>query len=289
MINIIKAIRLHHWIKNLLVFLPFIAANQSFSVSVFQKLFFGFLSFSLCASAGYIINDILDLKNDRKHITKKHRPLVSGKISIKNGWLIAAVLIFFSFFVALKIENNYFVLFLIFYFILSLSYSLFFKKIILVDCIALTILYSVRIFAGSVIVNIFPSFWFITFSIFIFLSLAFLKRYVEIPNTKNKQIISGRDYYSSDKLLVKILGINSGYISVLILALYLNSDIIIILYQDPKWMWGIVISFLFWVNWIWLKAHRNLANDDPVIFIIKDKASILTFVLLTIFFILARY
>ena len=287
--NIIKTIRLHHWIKNLLIFLPFIAANESFSVSVFQKLFSGFLSFSLCASAGYIINDIFDLKDDRKHITKKYRPLVSGKISIKNGWLIAGVLIFFSFLIAFKIENDYFVLFLIFYFILSLSYSLFFKKIILIDCIALTLLYSLRIFAGGQIVNIFPSFWFITFSIFIFLSLAFLKRYVEISNAKNKEIISGRGYYSSDKLLVKILGINSGYTSVLILALYLNSDIIIILYQNPKWMWGIVISFLCWVNWIWLKANRNLVNDDPVIFVIKDKMSILIFILLTIFFILARY
>ena len=135
--------------------------------------------------------------------------------------------------------------------------------------------------------DITPSFWLTTFSIFIFLSLAFLKRYCEISSIKNNQKVIGRNYYGSDKLLIKILGINSGYISILVLVLYLNSDTVFKLYQSPEWIWPGVISILFWINWVWLKAHRNQMNQDPIEFAIKDKASILIFILVFIFYLLS--
>jgi 4-hydroxybenzoate polyprenyltransferase len=285
--SLIEVLRLHHWIKNLLIFLPFVASQLAFSENVLQNLFLGFLSFGLLASATYIFNDILDIKNDKKHITKKNRPIPSGKISIQVGFLIIAVLLTAIFFITKKFEENNFLLYLIGYLLLSLFYSLYLKKIVLFDCFLLSILYTIRIFAGGELVNIIPSFWLTTFSIFLFLSLAFLKRYSEISLMRNKQTVLGRNYYGSDKSLIKMLGINSGYISILVLVLYLNSDTVFKLYQSPEWIWPGVVSFLFWINWIWLKAHRNQMNQDPIVFAIKDKVSILLFVLLLIFYLLS--
>ena len=287
MMSLIEVLRLHHWIKNLLIFLPFVASQLPFSANVLQNLFLGFLSFGLLASATYILNDILDLKNDQKHITKKYRPLSSGKISIQTGFLIITVLIIAIFFITKKLEENNFLLFLITYFLLSLFYSLYLKKIVLLDCFLLSIFYTIRIFAGGELVNIMPSFWLITFSIFLFLSLAFLKRYSEISLMQNKQRVLGRNYYGSDKSLIKMLGINSGYISILVLVLYLNSDTVFKLYQSPEWIWPGVVLFLFWINWIWLKAHRNQINQDPIVFAIKDKVSIVIFVLAFVFYLLS--
>jgi len=287
MMSIIEVLRLHHWIKNLLIFLPFAASQLPFSANVLQNLFLGFLSFGLLASATYILNDIFDLKNDQKHITKKYRPLSSGKISIQTGFLIITVLIIAIFFITKKLEENNFLLFLITYFLLSLFYSLYLKKIVLLDCFLLSIFYTIRIFAGGELVNIMPSFWLITFSIFLFLSLAFLKRYSEISLVQNKQRVLGRNYFGSDKSLIKMLGINSGYISILVLVLYLNSDTVFKLYQSPEWIWPGVVLFLFWINWIWLKAHRNQINQDPIVFAIKDKVSIVIFVLAFVFYLLS--
>ena len=287
MMSLIEVLRLHHWIKNLLIFLPFVASQLPFSANVLQNLFLGFLSFGLLASATYILNDILDLKNDRKHITKKYRPLPSGKISIQTGFLIITVLIIAIFFITKKLEENNFLLLLITYFLLSLFYSLYLKKIVLLDCFLLSIFYTIRIFAGGELVNITPSFWLTTFSIFLFLSLAFLKRYSEISLMQNKQRVLGRNYYGSDKSLIKMLGINSGYISILVLVLYLNSDTVFKLYQSPEWIWPGVVLFLFWINWIWLKAHRNQINQDPIVFAIKDKVSIVIFVLAFVFYLLS--
>ena len=287
MMSLIEVLRLHHWIKNLLIFLPFVASQLAFSENVLQNLFLGFLSFGLLASATYIFNDILDIKNDKKHIIKKNRPIPSGKISIQVGFLIIAVLLTAIFFITKKFEENNFLLYLIAYLGLSLSYSLYLKKIVLLDCFLLSILYTIRIFAGGELVNITPSFWLTTFSMFLFLSLAFLKRYSEISLMRNKQNVLGRNYYGSDKSLIKMLGINSGYISILVLVLYLNSDTVFKLYQSPEWIWPGVVSFLFWINWIWLKAHRNQMNQDPIVFAIKDKVSILLFILLLIFYLLS--
>ena len=288
MMNLLKVLRLHHWIKNLLIFSPFIASQLTFSSSVMENLSFGFLAFGLLASSTYILNDIIDLKNDKKHIIKRYRPITSGKISVNMGFLTISILLAVSFLISKKFEENNFLLILIAYLLLSLSYSLYLKKIILLDCFILSLLYTLRIFAGGELLDITPSFWLTTFSIFVFLSLAFLKRYSEISLIKNNQKVIGRNYYGSDKLLIKILGINSGYISILVLVLYLNSDKVFKLYQSPEWIWPGVISFLFWINWVWRKAHRNQMSQDPILFAIKDKASIVIFILVFIFYLLSE-
>jgi 4-hydroxybenzoate polyprenyltransferase len=289
MINIIKALRLHQWVKNFLIFIPFVLAHGEIHINILQKLFLGFFSFSLCASGIYIVNDLFDLKNDQKHFTKKYRPLPSGAISVHAGITIAVILISASFFLARKLGgDNNFLLFLIGYFLLSFFYSLILKKFILLDCVILSILYTLRLFSGGEIANVKLSFWLINFSIFFFLSLAFVKRYNEIFKKKNKESVLGRGYYGSDKLLIKICGINAGFMSVLILTLYINSETIVKLYKTPEWMWGSIILILFWINWLWIKAHRNQIDDDPVIFALKDKTSILTFILLCVTFLLAN-
>lgn len=287
MINLLEVLRLHHWIKNTLIFLPFIASQLPLSPVIIENLFFGFLAFGLLASSTYILNDIIDLKNDKKHITKKYRPIALGKISTNTAFLIIFLLFIFIALISHKFSDNNFLLYLIVYLFLSLSYSLFLKKIVLLDCFILSLLYTLRIFAGGELVDIFPSFWLTTFSIFIFLSLAFLKRYSEISLIKNNQTALGRNYYGSDKSLIKILGINSGYISTLVLVLYLNSETVFKLYRSPEWIWPGVVLYLFWINWIWLKAHRNQMNQDPIVFAIKDKVSIVIFLLAFVFYLLS--
>jgi 4-hydroxybenzoate polyprenyltransferase len=184
MINIIKTLRMHHWVTNVLIFLPFVASHQVISMAILHKLLLYFLSFSLCASAGYIINDLFDIKKDKKHFFKKNRPLASGKLSKQTASIIAIALLILSFFIAKNFGENNFLLILAIYFVLSFFYSAFLKKLILIDVIGLATLYTLRIFAGSQIGNIEISFWLIVFSIFFFLSLAFFKRYNEISKIK---------------------------------------------------------------------------------------------------------
>ena len=289
MINIIKTLRLHQWVKNVLIFIPFVASHQVISIAISEKLLLYFLSFSLCASACYIVNDLFDIKNDKKHFSKKYRPIASGKLSKQTGLIIAIVLLILSFFIAKNFGENNFLLILVIYFVLSFFYSAFLKRFILIDVIGLTTLYTLRIFAGSQIGNIKISFWLIVFSIFFFLSLAFLKRYNEISKKKNDTKSPGRGYYGSDKLLIKLLGVNSGYMSILVLALYLNSEIINILYKTPEYMWVAVITFLSWINWIWIKSSRNQVHHDPILFVLKDAFSILAFILILFAYVLASY
>lgn len=168
MINIIKIIRLHQWLKNILIFVPFVASHQVISTPILYKLLLLFLSFSLCASASYIINDFFDIKNDLKHFSKKYRPIVSGKISKQTGLLMVVGMLILSFSIAKKFGENNFLLILVVYFILTFFYSAIFKKFIIIDVIVLTVLYTLRIFAGSQIGNIKISFWLILFSIFFF-------------------------------------------------------------------------------------------------------------------------
>ena len=288
MIDIIKIFRLHHWIKNVIIFVPFFAAHQIISVNVLQVLFVGFLSFSLCASAVYIINDLFDVKSDAKHTYKKFRPFASGKISMQTCILLYIFIIFISFFLAKRFLSFDFLLVVLIYFFLTLFYSVYLKKFILIDTLVLAILYTLRIFAGSAIIEISPSFWLIAFSIFFFLSLAFVKRYTEIVR-QGKKIILNRGYLKSDKILIGITGISTGLISVLISAMYINSEKIILFYKNPKFMWISVIIILFWIMWIWLNAFRKKLNYDPILFACKDPTSILLGISLLITYLLATY
>jgi 4-hydroxybenzoate polyprenyltransferase len=166
---------------------------------------------------------------------------------------------------------------LIFYFVLTCAYSWGLKRLVLVDCLTLAMLYTLRIVAGAAAANMSLSFWLLAFSVFLFLSLAFVKRYAElqVQVLHKKHKVHGRGYYTADAPLIQILGITSGYAAVLVLALYLNSDAVVKLYRTPECVWGTVPVMLFWVSWMWLQAHRGEMHDDPLVYAIKDKASLL--------------
>lgn len=284
----IRLFRIHQWLKNLLLFIPIIAAHQVGNIQALSTLIVAFISFCACASSVYITNDLLDLEHDRRHPRKRFRPLACGKIPIKIGVVLAPVLAILSFILALTISPS-FVAWLVFYFLLSSSYSLWLKRLVLVDCLILAALYTIRIIAGGTAVLIPISFWLLAFSVFIFLSLAFVKRYAELMAQQEvgNSIAHGRGYQVSDASLVQTLGIAAGYAAVLLLALYLHSETINNLYSNPEFIWFAISLMLFWISWVWMKAHRGLMHDDPIVFAIKDKASILVAFLIALSFILA--
>lgn len=275
-ISILKPLlRIHQWSKNLLLFIPLLAAHQFTNIAYWPILLMAFFSFSLCASSVYIFNDLLDLENDRQHPRKRTRPFASGSVPTWVGAILGPLLLLASLVLA-RYVNGIFLSWLVFYFLLTSVYSCWLKHLVLVDCLALALLYTLRIIAGALAINLEPSFWLLAFSIFLFLSLAFVKRYVELQVHlgSGKKEIQGRAYFTSDAQLVQILGVTSGYISSLVLALYLNSTTVLQLYRTPEFIWAAVPIMLFWVSWMWMQASRSKMHDDPLVFALKDKVSL---------------
>jgi len=271
-----RVLRVHQWMKNLLLFVPLLAAHQITSTDAWLALILAFFSFSLCASSVYIVNDLLDLESDRQHPRKCTRPFASGQVPVWNGVLLAPLLLLGSLALAQHVGGS-FLPWLLFYFVLTCLYSWGLKRLMLLDCLTLAMLYTLRIISGAAAMNMGLSFWFLGFSVFLFLSLAFVKRYaeLEIQLLNGKQKTHGRGYYTSDAPLLQTMGITSGYAAVLVLAFYINSDAVIKLYQAPEIIWASVPVMLFWVSWMWMKAHRGEMHDDPLVFAVKDKASLL--------------
>jgi 4-hydroxybenzoate polyprenyltransferase/phosphoserine phosphatase len=271
-----RVLRVHQWMKNLLLFVPLFAAHQITSSDTWLALILAFFSFSLCASSVYIANDLLDMESDRQHPRKCYRPFASGMVPAWMGVILAPILLLASLAISRHVGGS-FLSWLVFYFVLTCAYSWGLKRLVLVDCLTLAMLYTLRIVAGAAAANMPLSFWLLAFSVFLFLSLAFVKRYAELQvqllNRKHKAY--GRGYYTSDAPLVQMLGITSGYAAVLVLALYLNSDAVVKLYRTPEFVWGTVPVMLFWVSWMWMQAHRGKMHDDPLVFAVKDKASLL--------------
>jgi len=273
----LKMIRVHQWLKNVLLFVPLLAAHSIFQLDSWIRLLIAFVSFSLCASTVYLANDLLDLESDRCHPRKKNRPFASGAIPIHKGILLAPILFLISFILA-SFVNHIFIIWLGVYFIITCAYSFGIKQMILIDCLTLAVLYTLRIIAGAAAVSMPLSFWLLAFSIFLFLSLAFIKRYaeLEVQLHSGNQKIHGRGYLVSDASIIQSLGITSGLAAVIVLALYINSDAIRLLYPNPEIIWGVVPVMLFWISWMWMQAHRGLMHDDPLIFAVKDRASLVT-------------
>ena len=271
----IKALRIHQWFKNILLFFPFFAAHQFVSLESWSSLIIAFLAFSLCASSVYIINDLFDLESDRQHSRKNTRPFASGQLPIYTGFILAPILLVSGFILASFIDGS-FLPWLAFYFFLTCAYTLFFKRITLLDWIVLAILYTLRIISGAAAIDMALSFWILAFSFFLFLSLAFIKRFTELQNEllSMKQKINGRDYFASDTIVIQIFGITSGYIACLVLVLYLNSESILALYSFPEAIWAGVVIVVFWISRIWLCSHRGEMHDDPIIFALKDRPSL---------------
>ncbi|MFK3738180.1 UbiA family prenyltransferase [Massilia sp. TN1-12] len=269
-----KVLRVHQWMKNLLLFMPLLAAHQLADIDGWLTLALAFVSFSLCASTVYIANDLLDLESDRAHPRKRLRPFASGAVPAWQGALLAPLLFAASLALGALVGGT-FLPWLLFYFALTCVYSWGLKRVILLDCITLAMLYTLRITAGAAALSMPLSFWLLAFSVFLFLSLAFVKRYAELQSQalSGKSKVHGRGYYTTDEPLVLNLGVTAGYASAVVLALYLNSDNVLMLYRWPEAVWGAVPVLLFWISWIWMQAHRGNMHDDPVVFAVKDRAS----------------
>jgi len=272
----LRVLRVHQWMKNSLLFIPLFAAHQLTNLDDWLVLILAFFSFSLCASSVYIVNDLLDLESDRRHPRKRNRPFASGLVPALMGVALAPLLLFSSLALAQYVGGS-FLPWLLLYFLLTCAYSWGLKRLMLLDCLTLAMLYTLRIVAGAAAMNMGLSFWLLAFSVFLFLSLAFVKRYaeLEVQLLNGKQKAHGRGYYTSDAPLLQTMGITSGYAAVLVLAFYLNSDAVIQLYKTPEFIWGTVPVMLFWISWMWMKAHRGEMHDDPLVFAVKDKASLL--------------
>ena len=284
----LKMLRVHQYLKNLLLFVPLLAAHQIGNFQSLSTLILAFVSFSLCASAVYMANDLLDLESDRKHPRKRHRPFACAAVPIKAGVILAPLFAIASLILGLVVGAA-FTAWLVVYFLLTCAYSLWLKRLALIDCLTLAALYTLRIIAGAAAVAITLSFWLLAFSVFIFLSLAFVKRYAElqVQAQAGNSHAHGRGYAVTDAPLLQTLGITAGYAAVLVLALYLHGETVVTLYAQPQLIWFAVPLMLFWVSWVWMKAHRGEMHDDPIVFAIKDKASLAVAALITISFLLA--
>jgi 4-hydroxybenzoate polyprenyltransferase len=270
----LKALRVHQWVKNALVFLPLLAAHRLFEINAVLATVLAFVCFSLCASSVYITNDLLDLASDRQHQRKKSRPFAAGQIPLIAGPIVAAGLLVTSFGLA-TLLHEVFVAVLAAYYLLTSAYSFRFKRIVMLDVVVLATLYTSRIVAGTAAIHAKPSFWLLAFSMFIFLSLAMVKRYIELLSAQKAGKInaSGRGYDVGDIPLIQSLGAASGYLSVLVLALYIDSPDSRVLYHHPHYMWLLCPVLLYWISRTWAIAHRGVMHDDPVVFAVTDRLS----------------
>jgi 4-hydroxybenzoate polyprenyltransferase len=283
----IKALRVHQWVKNILLFVPLLMAHKITELDLVFKAVAGFFAFSLCASSMYVVNDLLDLEADRRHPTKRFRAFAAGFIQIKTGVVIAPLLLAGAFAIALLFVPQLFTWSLAVYFTLATSYSIYLKRFLLLDVFVLAGLYTLRVLAGAVAVGVSVSPWFLAFSMFLFLSLAFLKRYSELRGMIERKDgrSNGRGYYAGDIDLITSVGAASGYISVLVMALYINSREVVTLYRYPALLWLIGPCLLYWVTRIWFLANRGEMDDDPVIFALRDGASyVVGLVVVTVIF-----
>lgn len=269
-------LRLHHWLKNLLLFVPLAAAHKVVEPALWPLLIMAFFAFCLCSSAVYLANDLLDLESDRRHPRKRMRALASGRVPLWRAVLLAPVLLACSLGLGAAVGPA-FLGWLSAYFLLTCAYSLFLKRCILVDCLTLAVLYTLRLVAGGAAASVPLSFWMLAFALFLFLSLAFVKRYAELLSQApgSDGAVHGRGYRVSDAPMVAALGVNSGYASALVLALYLNSEAVVRLYRTPELLWATVPVLLYWISRMWLKARRGEMHDDPLMFAVKDKGSLM--------------
>jgi 4-hydroxybenzoate polyprenyltransferase len=273
----LKSIRVHQWAKNVLIGVPAVLNHDILNVSAVLNSVYAFFAFSFLASAVYVINDLSDLTNDRRHPKKRNRPLASGAMSVPMGLIIAVCLVLASLSLTLLLPLE-FALVLAFYAVTTTAYTFFLKRKLLVDVFALAGLYTVRIVAGSAATDTELSFWLLSFSIFFFLSLALVKRYVELHEYEGGegQQVPGRGYMADDYEMVGQAGVASAFTAALVLALYIHSKEMMEMYQEPWALWPLCPLVLYMLLRIWMLARRGMLHEDPVVFIMRDWRSLVT-------------
>ena len=271
----LKAIRLHQWAKNVLIFVPVLLAH-ALKLPLLFAAFAAFLSFSLCASATYIVNDLLDIEADRRHPKKHRRPFAAGDLSPGTGVGIIVLFLALAFSVAAFLPRT-FLGWLLVYLVMTLSYSLYLKRVVLIDVILLSGLYTLRLLAGVAAADVAFSPWLAAFSIFFFLSLAMVKRFSELQNIRAKGDVpsNGRGYLLADIEQIRSFGTASAYASVVVFAFYIYGSGAAGLYHHPGRMWLMTPLMIFWLSRVWLLASRGELDEDPVVFAVTDRMSLL--------------
>jgi 4-hydroxybenzoate polyprenyltransferase/phosphoserine phosphatase len=273
-----RALRLHQWAKNVLLGVPILTAH-AFNSAAIAETAAAFIAFGLIASATYLLNDLLDLVSDRHHPRKCKRPFAAGDIGLASGILGMIISFAAGFGMAVQLSEN-FLLTLLAYLGLTISYSFYFKRIMLIDVLLLASLYTIRIVAGAYAIEVPLSSWLLGFSMFIFLSLALVKRCTELMAMQrlSRETMKGRDYHVSDYPMLSMMGVASGYISILVLALFISSPETAGKYTYPVLLWLLCPLMAYWVSRLWLKTSRGEMHDDPLIFSLKDQASWIVFI-----------
>jgi len=271
----IRMLRPHQWIKNLIIFVPALAAHRLFEPAVLSRVLPAFAVFCICSSGVYVVNDLMDLDSDRRHATKKNRPLASGQLPLQVG-LMAAPILLAAGVVAASVLSWQFLMAIVLYLLVTANYSWWGKRVALLDAFFLAGLYTIRLAAGQAAKAISCSSWLIVFSMFIFLSLALVKRYVEVRDARKispEKTIAGRGYEPGDLEIIASLGGGSGFLAALVLALYADSQKSATLYTHPNVLLMLCPLLLYWVSRVWLLAHRGQMHDDPIFFAVKDPVS----------------
>ncbi|OGT37181.1 MAG: hypothetical protein A3F11_05935 [Gammaproteobacteria bacterium RIFCSPHIGHO2_12_FULL_37_14] len=285
---LLKAIRVHQFSKNILIFLPLFLGHLYNNVTNISSTILGFIAFCLIASSVYLLNDLIDLDTDRSHHLKKNRPLASGDLSITTALFLIPLFLFVGIAIAVYL-NVIFSLIATTYFCLTFAYSLYFKNQRITDVFTLAVLYMIRVAAGVVIVDAVFSEWLLSFALFFFLSLAFVKRYSELFQLKKlgTDKMADKQYNIDDMKLLQIFGITSGFCSIIVLALYINSPAMTALYSSSACLWGISALLLFWVCKIWDEAVHGRIAEDPVAHFLYDKTSWCIFGMIVFLFFMA--
>jgi 4-hydroxybenzoate polyprenyltransferase len=272
---LLRALRIHQWVKNLLLFVPAILDHRMFDETTMLRAAGAFAAFCCAASGGYVLNDLLDREADRRHPTKRNRPFASGALPVSLGFVMVPVLFGAGFLEAAVLRSRPFFDLLLLYVVLTAAYSLVFKRYAVVDVLLLAGLYTLRVLAGVEAAEVRFSTWLLAFSMFLFLSLAFLKRYTEVRGLEGQTDLQvrRRGYQAQDREWLSTLGTASGYLSVLVLALYINSEQVVALYRKPLLLWLVCPLLLYWIGRMWLLAYRDEIHEDPIVATVRDSTS----------------
>lgn len=273
----LRALRVHQWLKNLLIFVPLLTAFSFTDLAKVASSLIAFFAFSLAASANYVINDLWDLENDRAHPRKRFRPFASAQIPISYGLVVSAGCLLVALLFAAVVSKN-FLLVLGFYLLLTTAYSSVLKEYVLVDVILLSLLYTLRILAGAVAIGIAVSSWLLAFSVFIFLSLALVKRCTELVTLDEIGVAAtrGRDYRVGDLVVLWPLGVGAALAAVVVFGLFISAPETQPRYATPQLLWLVAVGLIYWLARLWIKTSRGEMHDDPVIYAIKDRGSRVT-------------
>jgi len=266
-----RLLRVHQWAKNALVLVPLLTAHQ-FGPWPLATALFAALAFSLGASAAYMLNDLIDVAADRAHLTKRHRPIASGEIAPVQAIAAMALLVMVALAIAAAISPSFLAV-LSGYLALTTAYSMRLKRIALIDVVTLAVLYTIRVIAGAVAIGVAMSEWLFAFSLFMFMSLALVKRYIELDRRSSGDKPMSRDYQPSDLAMIAVLAAAAGFNAVVIFTLYISSEAVRALYSHPQILWAGCPVLMYWIARVMLFAQRGLIHDDPVIFALKDRVS----------------